>query len=31
MIREFEGSTGDRNYQKRKKFFDKIKDAFKGD
>ena len=31
MIREFEGSTGDRNYQKRKSFFDKIKDAFKGD
>ena len=31
MIREFEGSTGEKNYQKRKKFFDKIKDAFKGD
>ena len=31
MIREFEGSTGDKNYQKRKSFFDKIKDAFKGD
>lgn len=31
MLREFEASTGDRNYTKRKSFFDKIKDAFKGD
>ena len=31
MVREFDRSTGDRNYQKRKSFFDKIKDAFKGD
>ena len=31
MIRDFEASTGDRNYAKRKSFFDKIKDAFKGD
>ena len=31
MLREFEASTGDKNYVKRKTFFDKIKDAFKGD
>lgn len=31
MLREFEASTGDKNYTKRKSFFDKIKDAFKGD
>ena len=31
MLREFEASTGDKNYAKRKSFFDKIKDAFKGD
>lgn len=31
MLKEFEASTGDKNYAKRKSFFDKIKDAFKGD
>ncbi len=31
MLRDFESSTGDKNYAKRKNFFDKIKDAFKGD
>ena len=31
MIRSFEASTSERNYAKRKSFFDKIKDAFKGD
>ncbi len=29
MLKEFEASTGDKNYAKRKSFFDKIKDAFK--
>ncbi len=29
MLKEFESSTTDRNYAKRKSFFDKIKDAFK--
>ena len=31
MLREFDSTTGDKNYAKRKSFFDKIKDAFKGD
>lgn len=31
MLRDFESSTGEKNYAKRKGFFDKIKDAFKGD
>ena len=31
MLRDFDSSTGDKNYTKRKTFFDKIKDAFKGD
>ena len=31
MIKEFDSTTGDKNYAKRKSFFDKIKDAFKGD
>ncbi len=31
MLRDFENTTGDKNYAKRKSFFDKIKDAFKGD
>lgn len=31
MLREFDASTSDKNYAKRKSFFDKIKDAFKGD
>ncbi len=31
MLRDFESSTGEKNYAKRKNFFDKIKDAFKGD
>ncbi len=31
MLKEFESSTSDKNYAKRKSFFDKIKDAFKGD
>ncbi|MBR2639007.1 MAG: molecular chaperone DnaJ [Oscillospiraceae bacterium] len=31
MLRDFDASTGDKNYAKRKSFFDKIKDAFKGD
>lgn len=31
ILKEFDGTTSDRNYQKRKSFFDKIKDAFKGD
>ncbi len=29
MLRDFEATTGDKNYAKRKNFFDKIKDAFK--
>ena len=28
IIREFDAATGDRNYQKRKGFMDKIKDLF---
>lgn len=28
LLREFEESTGERNYQKRRSFFDKLKDAF---
>ena len=31
MLRDFDSTTGDKNYAKRKSFFDKIKDAFKGD
>ena len=31
LLKEFDSSTGDKNYAKRKSFFDKIKDAFKGD
>ena len=31
MLRDFDSSTSDKNYAKRKSFFDKIKDAFKGD
>lgn len=31
LLRDFESSTGERNYTRRKSFFDKIKDAFKGD
>ena len=31
MLRDFDASTSDKNYAKRKSFFDKIKDAFKGD
>ncbi len=31
MLRDFDATTGDKNYAKRKSFFDKIKDAFKGD
>ena len=31
LLRDFDSSTGDKNYAKRKSFFDKIKDAFKGD
>ena len=31
MLRDFDSTTGDKNYAKRKNFFDKIKDAFKGD
>ena len=28
LLREFEKSAGDKNYQKRKGFFDKIKEMF---
>ncbi|HPR40874.1 MAG TPA: DnaJ C-terminal domain-containing protein, partial [Oscillospiraceae bacterium] len=31
LLREFEKSMTDRNYTKRKSFFDKVKDSFKGD
>ena len=31
LLKDFDSSTGDKNYAKRKSFFDKIKDAFKGD
>lgn len=31
LLRDFESSTGERNYARRKSFVDKIKDAFKGD
>ena len=31
MLRDFDSTTGDKNYAKRKSFFDKIKDTFKGD
>ena len=31
LLRDFDSTTGDKNYAKRKSFFDKIKDAFKGD
>lgn len=31
ILKEFDGTTSDKNYQKRKKFIDIIKDAFKGD
>ncbi|MBR5271916.1 MAG: molecular chaperone DnaJ [Clostridia bacterium] len=30
LLREFEEASGDKNYQKRKSFFDKIKDTFSG-
>ena len=30
LLKDFDSSTGDKNYAKRKSFFDKIKDAFKG-
>ena len=29
-LREFEEATNDRNYEKRRSFFDKIKDAWEG-
>ena len=28
LLRSFEEATGEKNYQKRRSFFDKIKDAF---
>lgn len=31
LLKDFDASTGDKNYAKRKSFFNKIKDAFKGD
>ena len=31
LLREFESSTTDENQQQRKGFWDKVKDAFKGD
>lgn len=31
MLRDFEATTGEKNYSRRKSFLDKLKDAFKGD
>ena len=30
-LKEFDALSGDKNYEKRKSFFDKLKDAMKGD